>query len=171
MAFFPCIYFCEGNTRMFRFEDKSHEKQTHREAVDSMIERSQNRQYFFELVLKLFCVCDTNGILLINENPYSTIHYLYQYFPYRAALIDKDRSLRGDFFVKPTQYWFINCEPTHLSTMKKNKNTKTIWSAKGSGKSGLCSEERSMISPDYARNFICDFILGKPQKHTQLTLF
>jgi hypothetical protein len=23
--------------------------------------------------------------------------------------------------------------------------------------------ERSMISPDYARNFICDFILGKEQ--------
>lgn len=38
-------------------------------------------------------------------------------------------------------------------------------------KSGLCSEERSMISPDYARNFICDFILGKVQKHTQLDLF
>ena len=43
--------------------------------------------------------------------------------------------------------------------------------AKGSSKVGLCSEERSMISPDYARNFICDFILGKEQKHTQLSLF
>jgi hypothetical protein len=31
-------------------------------------------------------------------------------------------------------------------------------------KAGMCSEERSMISPDYARNFICDFILGKQQK-------
>ena len=38
-------------------------------------------------------------------------------------------------------------------------------------KAGICSEERSMISPDYARNFICDFILGKVQKHTQLDLF
>lgn len=28
-----------------------------------------------------------------------------------------------------------------------------------------------MISPDYARNFICDFILGKAQKGTQLDLF
>ena len=28
-----------------------------------------------------------------------------------------------------------------------------------------------MISPDYARNFICDFILGKEQKATQLNLF
>lgn len=35
--------------------------------------------------------------------------------------------------------------------------------AKGSGRAGLCSEERSLISPDYARNFICDFILGRKQ--------
>lgn len=37
-------------------------------------------------------------------------------------------------------------------------------------KAGLCSEERSMISPDYARNFICDFIIGKNQ-HFEITLF
>lgn len=36
---------------------------------------------------------------------------------------------------------------------------------------GICSEERSMISPDYARNFICDFILGKEQKFAQQLLF
>ena len=38
-------------------------------------------------------------------------------------------------------------------------------------KMGICSEERSMISPDYARNFICDFILGKIQTGSQLLLF
>lgn len=38
-------------------------------------------------------------------------------------------------------------------------------------KPGICSEERSMISPDYARNFICDFIIGKEQKHTLRDLF
>jgi hypothetical protein len=40
--------------------------------------------------------------------------------------------------------------------------------AKQGVKAGICSEERSMISPDYARNFICDFILGKVQKQEQL---
>ena len=40
-----------------------------------------------------------------------------------------------------------------------------------SSKAGICDEERSMISPDYARNFICDFILGKKQDIGQLTLF
>lgn len=39
---------------------------------------------------------------------------------------------------------------------------------KGKAHAGICSEERSMIHPDYARNFICDFILGREQKHTQL---
>ena len=38
-------------------------------------------------------------------------------------------------------------------------------------KLGLCSEERSMISPDYARNFICDFIIGKEQINSELDLF
>ena len=41
----------------------------------------------------------------------------------------------------------------------------------GSNLAGVCSMERSMISPDYARNFICDFILGKKQKITEQTLF
>lgn len=51
------------------------------------------------------------------------------------------------------------------------KEKKTVCGIRGSKQAGLCGEERSLISPDYARNFICDFILGKEQKNTQLTLF
>ena len=36
---------------------------------------------------------------------------------------------------------------------------------------GLCDEESSMISPDYARNFICDFVIGKEQPGSQLSMF
>lgn len=46
-----------------------------------------------------------------------------------------------------------------------------VWDAAGSGKAGLCSEARSLISPDYARNFICDFILGREQKISEPRLF
>ena len=35
---------------------------------------------------------------------------------------------------------------------------------------GLCDEDRSLISPDYARNFICDFILGREQKNSQTSI-
>lgn len=30
-----------------------------------------------------------------------------------SKIIDKDRTLRGDYFEKPTQYWFIGCEPKY----------------------------------------------------------
>ena len=56
--------------------------------------------------------------------------------------------------------------------MKKLKEKKTVMGSKGASKAGLCSEDRSMISPDYARNFICDFVLGKVQDfQQQLSLF
>ncbi len=79
--------------------------------------------------------------------------------------------LRGDYFVKPTGYWFFNCEPTWGSSYQNDKKQKTIRSLPGARGDGLCSEERSMISPDYARNFICDFIIGKVQKMKQANIF
>ena len=80
---------------------------------------------------------------------------------------------RGDYYVKPTGYWFWNCEPTYGESYIKDKEQKLIAQAESrwTQKAGTCSEERSMISPDYARNFICDFIIGKVQNHTQQTLF
>lgn len=181
MSFFPCIYFCEANARLFRFEDMTHKTHTHKQAVEDMIQRNRERSYFWELAIKMFCVCDVRNLRLVVENPYSTIHYLQQYFPYRPSLIDKDRSLRGDKFKKPTQYWFINCEPTYgmslqprkaipvnsLDDRNKNKNYKKL---RNQGVC-ICSEEKSTMTTDYARNFICDFILGKEQKHTMRSLF
>ena len=79
--------------------------------------------------------------------------------------------MRGDYFVKQTVYWFFNCKPTYGCSYQNDKERKKVWECKGSGKSGICSEERSLISPDYARNFICDFILGNAQPFTQQTLF
>ena len=89
----------------------------------------------------------------------------------KAVLIDRNRSLRGDFFNKPTQYWFLNCEPTYGKLFQKPSIHKHIASGKPGIQGGICSEDRSMISPDYARNFICDFILGKPQPEICPTLF
>ena len=107
---------------------------------------------------------------MIVENPVSVEHYLHNNFPYMPKVIDSNRRLRGDYFRKPTQYWFHNCEPTNLESSSIVKERKSI--VQLSGHTGnVCDEDRSMISPDYARNFICDFVLGKRQPHTQLSLF
>lgn len=79
--------------------------------------------------------------------------------------------MRGDYFKKPTGYWYFNCEPTYGHSIQKDKKAMRVWDCKRGVKAGVCSEERSMISPDYARNFICDFILGKEQVISQKSLF
>ena len=72
--------------------------------------------------------------------------------------------MRGDRRVKPTAYWIFNCEPTHGCTVQRYEGEiKTHMQSMKAPRAGLCSEERSLITSDYARNFICDFILGRQQ--------
>lgn len=75
-----------------------------------------------------------------------------------------NRMERGDYFKEPTAYWFWNCEPTNGFPYQNDKPQKVINSLAPSKQAGICNEERSMISSDYARNWICDFILGKYQE-------
>lgn len=173
IAFFPCIFFCENNQLYFIGAHRNLERLNKKEKADTILKRSRDREYLYELALKLFTICDIKGIRLIVENPYAKQHFLVNNFPYCATFIDRNRTLRGDFFNKPTQYWFINCEPTHGFSYQKPVSHKKVASGKPGAYGGLCSEDRSLISKDYARNFICDFILGREQnlKGQQLSLF
>lgn len=171
MAFFPCIFFCECNTINFRLDARNYRKLTTREAVEIICDRSISRDYFFRLATKLVCIAIERKLCLIIENPYSSQSYICNNFILPPSVIDKNRMMRGDFFEKPTAYRFVNCTPTNKMSVQNDKPKKTIRQAKSAPSQGLCSEERSMISPDYARNFICDFILGQEQKHTIPTLF
>ena len=172
IAFFPCIYFTGStNPCYFTLENYNYKSLSLDGKLDKMLERAKNREYFYELLIKMVGVCLKRGIRLVIENPFTTQHYLYNNFFKHPDIVDKNRTLRGDYFVKPTGYWFFNCKPTHGFSYQNDKEHKKVWECKGSGKGGICSEERSLISTDYARNWICDFIIGKEQRHTQLTLF
>ena len=119
----------------------------------------------FDLFMKFSGLCLERGIRMIMENPWSEQTYLKQnVILKRPSLIDKDRTARGDHMKKPTAFWFWNCEPTTAFTYQQTPANKVRRheDMKKSPYAGLCSEERSMISPDYARNFIADFILGRP---------
>ena len=56
---------------------------------------------------------------MVVENPYSTLHHLHNNFLKEPTLIDHNRQERGDYFVKPTGYWFFNCEPTQGYSYQK----------------------------------------------------
>lgn len=172
IVFFPCIYFEAMQANYYQMACNNLYCKDKKEQYSIVLERINNRNKFYILLYKLFAVCDLKGLRLIVENPATQPHYLLfpaNFIPY--TFIDKDRTKRGDCFKKPTAYWFVNCKPTNGRSYQKPIQTKTIMKSKMGKKAGICSEERSMISPDYARNFICDFILGKVQKHTQLDLF
>ena len=115
----------------------------------------------YMLICKLFVISNRGGWRMIVENPYTQPHYLTMFFPVKPNLIDKDRTLNGDYFKKPTQYWFVNCFPeqnmflesiTHVQvhTIEKAENLNT-------GKSRKVN--RSLMHPQYARRFIKSFVL------------
>lgn len=169
VAFFPCIYFSCLSQMAMTWGCVNYQKKTVREATDLILERTKDREKFYTLAIKMLTIAKERGIRLIMENPWSMQTYLKANFVLPPALIDHDRSLKGDIFKKETAYWYINCEPTQGRSYQPTQKVKVL-DKKGATK-GLCSEERSLISPDYARNFICDFIIGKQQSHTLPTLF
>ena len=169
-AFFPCIYFTGWtNPLYFQLDNINYRSLSLKDKLQKMTERADNRNHFFKLIIKLVGICLIRKIKIIIENPAGAMHYLEHNFFKSPDLIDMDRTKRGDYFKKPTQFWFFNFKPTYGESFQKPDHTYIISGCKGN-KGGLCSEERSMISPDYARNFICDFILGKTQNIGQLQL-
>jgi hypothetical protein len=183
MAFFPCIYFCDSNNLYFQDTCCNLDRQFKDDIKGryaAIIQRNKNRIYFYELLWKLVCIVKIRKLRFIMENPWDLngLTFLQRNF-IAPSIIDKNRMLRGDFYIKPTAYWFLNCEHTCGFSYQNDKKQRKIRTGsikdgvrgRASGKAGICSEDRSMISPDYARNFICDFVLGKKQDIGQLTLF
>lgn len=172
-AFFPCIYFCEANMMFFMGTNLNYKKRkmSRIQIIEDVIKRDENRHRYYVLLLKLFHVCESRHLRLIVENPYNAHHYLRFNFPYKPAVIDMNRRLRGDYVKKPTQYFFINCSPSGKTSVQLDKVQEFTRNRRSAKTSGLCSSDRSMISEDYAHNFICDHILGINSGHTQPLLF
>lgn len=93
------------------------------------------------------------GVRCVIENPYSTAHYLTRYCPLKADYIIMDRSKYGDYFKKPTQFWFLNCEPRNglVAVDWENKPTKKI----STMSKGI---DRSLISKEFIRVFLSEIV-------------
>lgn len=163
LAFFPCTYFCGNNQMFFEGTNFAWRNLSQIERLNKIIERARLRNDYYVTLLKLCKVIEERQLRCIIENPYNAHHYWRFNFPYKPAVIDMNRRLSGDYFKKPTQYLFINCEPAGKKSVQMDKEMKFV--------EDNCGIDRSLISPDYAHNFICDHILGIDSGHTQPTLF
>lgn len=112
----------------------------------------------YELITKLVIICLRRKIPLIIENPYSTTHYLVKYWAIPSKVIDMDRTTRGDYYKKPTQYWFINYKPKYNMILEPQ-----IYQEKKIIEQVHNKTERSLIAPEYANRFIREFILDNKE--------
>lgn len=155
LAFFPCVRFEDQILINFRGENSGYKNWSLKKKLcnDLKLHNELNKNY--ELITKLVIICIDRNIPLVIENPYSEQHYLKRYWALKPKIIDKNRRLNGDWFKKPTQYFFINCEPKNnlifeplqLVEQKKVDNENTVG--------------RSMIHPQYANRFIREYIIGE----------
>lgn len=110
-AFFPCIYFCDANQLCFSYSYYNYKDLTIEEKTKKILIRSKERNHYYDIAIKLFCIVKKRGLAMIMENPYSPNGFLENNFVEKPTIIDKNRRLRGDSYIKPTAYWFVNCKP------------------------------------------------------------
>lgn len=114
------------------------------------------------LLSKMVTVCIRKDLKLIIENPYTQPHYLTTYWCIKPKLIDKDRTMNGDFYKKPTQYWFVNCEPKNNLVWEPLEYVEQKTIGYVTGEDGKCRQTiRSMIHPQYANRFIRQYIVDE----------
>lgn len=155
IAFFPCIRFSAVIMKEFNNPNKVGIQQK----LEYAKKLNKEQYEMFWLICDLFLLADARNLRLIVENPYTQPHFLTYYFPIKPKVIDMDRRVLGDKFMKPTQYWFVNMEPKNNKLHRpfefgKKRTSLTIDNIS----KGLT---RSLIEPEYAENFIKKYILDK----------
>lgn len=168
IAFFPCVRFENQIMLHFRGQVYQIKDKPMLEKMEYDMKLMDELRKMYLLVNKLFIVCIRRNIKLIVENPYSEEHFLRRYWCLQPSVIDRDRRERGDYFKKPTQYWFVNREPSNnfiFEPMPQNSigcndairlMNKESWEKTGAK---TVKVARSMIHPDYANRFIREFII------------
>ena len=116
----------------------------------------------YERICQLVVVATRKNLKLIIENPLSQPHYLTTYWCLKPKIKDWNRRDNGDYQVKPTQYWFINCEPSFNLVMEPLEYVEQRTTDRAKTMDGKSRQVmRSMIHPQYARRFIRQYILPK----------
>ncbi len=154
IAFFPCTYFSDQSQLLSRGDNYGQKKWSEKQKLEYSMEQMQKRSTFYTYLCNLCLIAIKKGFKLIIENPYGKVNFLKQFFPIKPKVIITSRQKMGDFYKKPTQFFFINCNPEFNLQNEyslENKVSKRIEDNRGIS--------RSIISQTFAKNFIKDFII------------
>lgn len=104
---------------------------------------------------------------IVIENPLNTsgLHYLTNFWCLKPSVIDRDRRQNGDYYKKPTQYWFIGLNPKNnlvFEPLEQVESMQPIQYMTDKNPLGVDRKTaRSMIHPQYADRFIRQYILDE----------
>lgn len=148
-AFFPCTYFSGMQILNYKTNPPQFYKYTDLMRIEFNREKMNGLFVFYNTFLNFYEFMLKNKIRTVIENPYSPGNFLSRYFPLLPKIIIEDRTIYGDYYKKPTQFFFINCEPDYgmINFYYYIKKPKTI-------KKTPNGIKRSLISTNFAENFI-----------------
>lgn len=169
LAFFPCTRFECQISMIFKGVSNQQQNWSDEEKLKHSMKLHEELHYLYMCLSKLCLIAIKKGLPLMIENPGTEPHYLTQYWPIRPTFKDNDRRDNGDYYKKPTNYWFINCEPEQNFIFEPISyiHSKSIEGHKKKDGEGINSEDvkelrritRSMMHPQYANRFIRTYII------------
>ena len=162
LAFFPCTRFEVQILMAFRGEQYQQANWSDLQKLEYSMKLHEELHKLYVLICKMFQISIRGGWKMIVENPYSSQHYLTGYFPIKPALIDKDRRMNGDYYKKPTQFWFVNCKPEQNMFLESIEYVQPLIVEKSHEMDSEYSSKvkRSLIHPQYARRFIRSYVIN-----------
>lgn len=153
IAFFPCTYFSDQSQLLSRGDNYGQKEWSEKKKLEYSMEQMQERSSFYTFLCSLCLLAIKRGFKLIIENHYGKVNFLKHFFPLKPEVVLLDRRKMGDFYKKPTQFFFINCVPEfklwneYAKTMEKQNRVED-------------NKEfaHSVISTTFAKNFIKTYI-------------
>lgn len=126
--------------------------------------RHKELSLFYESLNKLVIVCQRKELRIVIENPLnaSGLHYLTNFWCLKPTIIDKDRTQNGDYFKKPTQYWFIGFEPKNnlvFEPLEQVESMQIMYTTNNNPLGVDRKTARSMMHPQYASRFIRQYLI------------
>lgn len=159
LAFFPCTRFETKIIQWMRGDTYSQQKWDYEKKLKYAMKLHSEMDEMYQLISKFVIVCLRKELKLVIENPRSIPHHLTDYWCIKPTIIDKDRRKNGDYYKKPTQYWFINLKPKENLVFEPLEyiESKTIEHVNGTNR----QTQRSMIHPQYANRFIREYLIDE----------
>jgi hypothetical protein len=167
LAFFPCTRFECKIPLNFRGEASQQKNWSDLQKLEYSMQLHEELHRLYILLCKLFQISLRGGYRMVVENPYTQPHYLTSYFPIKPKVIIKDRHKEGDYFKKPTQFFFVNCDPEQnvvLQPIEFVPLTTTDKCYIGIEGDETRQVKRSLMHPQFADRFIKAYLLDKDDK-------